>query len=111
MLARMSLTPSVMTVSRGTRAGRFSLMQRVPYSNTSEQAELLPAGLGSCEMIGGQLRAALVQAELFASDLEPAPDHPGHRPGSLHPRTPLRIVVATAAHVADQGEDVAVAIR
>ena len=61
-------------------------------------------------MIGGQFRAALVEPEFLAGDLEPPPDHPGHRAGALHPRSPLRVVVAAAAHVADQREDVAIAV-
>src|SRR6516225_726372 len=111
MLALMSLTPSVITVNRGTGAGGFSLIQRLPTHKTSEQAQLLPVRLRFGEMIGGQLRAALVEAELLAGDLESSPDHPDHRPGALHPRAPLRVVVAPAAHVADQGEDLAIAIR
>ena len=59
-----------------------------------EQAELLAAAFRPGEMIGGQFRAPLVEPELVAGDLEPAADHPGHRPGALHPRAPLRIVVA-----------------
>ncbi|KAH2821212.1 hypothetical protein KXV85_002907, partial [Aspergillus fumigatus] len=56
------------------------------------------------------LRAALVQAEPVAGDLEAAADGPGHRAGALHPLAPFRVVVAAAAHVADQGEDVAVTV-
>src|SRR5712692_914506 len=67
-----------------------------------EQAQLLPAAFRPREMIGGQLRTPLVEPELFAGDLEAAPDHPGHRSGAFHPRSPLRIVVAAAAHIADQ---------
>src|SRR5450432_3449229 len=76
----------------------------------SKQAQLLPASLRLHEMVGGQFRAPLVQPELLAGDLEAAADHPGHRPGALHPRSPLRVVVAAATHVADQGEDVAIAV-
>src|SRR5260370_33972355 len=79
------------------------------FSAALKQAELLAAALGPREMIGGQFRTPLVETEFFASDLEPAADHPGHRPGALHPRSPLRVVVAAATHVADQREDVAVA--
>src|SRR4029079_18911448 len=105
MLARMSVTPSVMTVNRGM--GAFVLMLLSP---SSEQTQLLSASLRPDKMIGRQFRTALVEAELFAGDLEAAADHPGHRAGPLHPRAPLRVVVATAAHVADQGEDVAITI-
>src|SRR5215475_2144720 len=75
-----------------------------------KQTELLPAALWLHEMIGGQFRAALVQPELLAGDLESATDHPGHRPGAFHARAPLRIVVTAAAHVADQSKDVAIAV-
>jgi hypothetical protein len=75
-----------------------------------EQTQLLPTAFGSGEMIGGQFRSPLVEPEFLAGDLEPASDHPGHRAGALHPRSPLRIVVAPAAHVADQGKDMAIAV-
>src|SRR5689334_25119082 len=81
-----------------------------PALRPLEQAELLSVALWPREMIRGQFGAALVEAELLAGDLEAASDHPGHRAGSLHPRSPLRIVVAAAAHVADQGEDVTIAV-
>src|SRR4030088_502318 len=148
MLARMSLTPSVMTVRRGIGAGGWLLMLlsliRLTLSSVIarsasdeaihsffprrdgllrfarndggdnsvvlEQTQLLSALFRSCKMVGRQLRAPLVETELFAGDFEPAADHPGHRAGALHPRTPLRVVVAPAAHIADQGEDVAIAV-
>src|ERR1700682_5898651 len=75
-----------------------------------EQTQLLPASVGPREMFGGQFRAPLVEPELLAGDLEPASDHPGHRSGALHPRSPLGIIIAPAAHVADQGKDVAIAV-
>src|SRR5438034_9870502 len=105
MLARMSLTPSVMTVSRGIG---IAVLLSSPCSRTTslKQAELLPAVLRPGEMIGGQLRPPLVEAQFFAGDLEAATDHPGHRTCPLHPRSPLRIVVAPVPHVTDQGEDV-----
>src|SRR5215207_8874398 len=104
----MLLTPSVMTVSRGTGAGVLSLMllPRSSWRGALEQTQLLSAALRLCKMIGGQFRATLVEAKLFAGDFETASDHPGHGPGALHPRSPLRVVVAAAAHVADQGKDV-----
>src|SRR5215218_5587403 len=105
MLARMSLTPSVMTVKRGI--GGLVRMLLLP---SSKQTQLLSAALWLDEMIGRQFQAALVEAELFAGDLEPPSDHPGHRAGAFHSRSPLRVVVAPAAHVADQGEDVTVAV-
>src|SRR5216683_549119 len=111
MLARILLTPSVMTVSRGTGAGSSSLMSRSPRTQRLEQTQLLPAALRFCKMIGGQFRAPLVEAKLLAGDFEAASDHPGHGTGAFHPRAPLRVVIAAAAHIADQGEDVAIAIR
>src|SRR3954452_18138818 len=108
MLARMSLTPSVMTVRRGTGS---AVLIRSPAIRTSlEQAELLPAALRPREMIGGQFRTALVEPQLFAGDLEATTDHPGHRACPLHPRAPLRVVVAPVPHVTDQGEDVTIAV-
>src|ERR1700733_7608190 len=99
-------TPSVTMVKRATGADGFEFMGIL-----LEQAELFSATLGPCEMIRGQFGPALVEPKLFAGDLEPAPDHPGHRACALHPRPPLRVVVATVSHVADQSEDVAIAIR
>src|SRR5882724_9728940 len=106
MLVRMSPTPSVTTVNRGIGAFGLSLIVQSP----SKQAQLLPAPLRPREMVGGQLRAALVEPELFAGDLEPSPDHPGHWPSALHPRSPLRVVVAAAAHVTDKSEDMAITV-
>src|SRR5882724_3234670 len=108
MLARMSVTPSVMTVRRGVGVCNFVLML---LSCSLEQTQLLSVWLRPGKMVGRQFQATLVEAELFAGDFEAASDHPGHRPGALHPRSPLRVVVAAAAHVADQGEDVAVTVR
>src|SRR6478735_12119965 len=111
MLALMSATPSVMTVKRGTGAVCLLLMTLpCPMSCGLEQTQLLSVAFGFREMIRRQLRAPLVEAKLLAGDLEPASDHPGHRPGPLHPRSPLRVVIAAAAHVADQGEDVTIAV-
>src|SRR5882757_393822 len=84
----------------GLSEGRVRLqLPGRPLSQALKQTELLPASLGPREMIGGQFRPPLVETELVAGDLEAAPDHPGHRPGALHPGSPLRIVVAPAAHV------------
>src|SRR4051812_43758230 len=110
MLARISLTPSVMTVNRGTGAGFPSLIYTLHTRSNLEQTELLSIALWLGEMIRRQFGAALVEAEFLAGDLEAAPDHPGHRACPLHPRSPLRVIVATAAHVADQGEDVTIAV-
>src|SRR5580704_1521123 len=107
MLARMLLTPSVIMVSRAT--GRSGLLMP-DFLHALEQTQLLAAALRPGEMIGGQFRAAFVEPELLAGDLEPPADHPGHRSSALHPRSPLRVVVAAAAHVADQGEDMAIAV-
>src|SRR6185312_685530 len=73
-----------------------------------EQAELFPAALRPDEVIGRQFRAPLVESQFLASDFEPTANHPGHRAGALHPRSPLRIVDAPPTHVADQREDVAI---
>src|SRR3979490_3530981 len=107
MLARMLLTPRVIIVRRATGAGGFWFM---PILAALEQAQLLPTAFRPREMLGGQFRAPLVEPEFFAGDLEPASDHPGHRPGALHSRSPLRIIVAPAAYVADQRKDVAIAV-
>src|SRR4030088_1553648 len=99
-----------MTVSRGTGADNLFISPSSSRSASLKQTQLLPASLGPREMFGGQFRAPLVEPELLAGDLEPAADHPGHWPGALHPRSPLRVVIAPAAHVADQGKDVAIAV-
>src|SRR6185312_17121730 len=139
MLVRMSATPRVMTVKRGIGSGGLllisfllviakseatkqsilvtkvdcfaSLAMTITTKILLEQTQLLPAAFRLHEMIRRQFRTALVQPELLAGDLEAAADHPGHRSCALHPRTPLRVVVATAAHVADQRADVAIAVR
>src|SRR5438477_4238230 len=115
MLTAMLLTPSVMTVNRGTGAGVFALMLLSPFtlspsSASLEQAKLFSAALRPGKMIRGQFRTPLVEPELLAGDLESAADHPGHWTRALHPRPPLRVVIAPAAHIADQGEDVAIAV-
>src|SRR4051812_48616259 len=106
MLAFTSDTPSVMTVKRGTGADRLLLMKFSLHE--LEQTQLLPGSLRLVKMVRRQFRAPYVQSKLLASDLEAASDHPGHRPRALHSRSPLRIVVAPAAHIADQGEDVTI---
>src|SRR3984885_14131902 len=88
-----------------------AVQRQAPRHATSEQTELFSAALGLCEMIRSQFQAALVEPQFFAGDLEPPPDHPGHRAGTLHPGSPLRVVVATVPHVADQSEYVTIAIR
>src|SRR6266699_3483444 len=61
-------------------------------------------------MFGRKLGLALVQPELLASDLEPPADHPGIGAGAGLAQAPGRIVVFAAAHLADQLEDVAMAV-
>src|SRR3954469_10382786 len=141
MLARMLLTPRVMTVKRGVGdcvlmptpssvnsavIARSDSDEAIQYfakqesldcfaslamtASPSKQTQLLPVALRLGEMIGGQFGAALVETELLAGDFETASDHPGHRAGAFHPHAPLRVVVAAAAHVADQREDVAITV-
>src|SRR5437868_12711901 len=115
MLTAMLLTPSVMAVNRGTGTGLFALMLLLRLlslrpSLPLEQAKLFPAALRLGKMVRGQFRTPLVEPEFLAGDLEAPADHPGHRTRALHPRSPLRVVIAPAAHIADQGEDVAIAV-
>src|SRR5436853_1040065 len=100
----MSPTPSVTMVRRGIGFGSLSLMFLSLSSRANgfgvcapsarnddtmldwlKQTELLPAALWLHEVIRGQLRTAPAQTEFLAGDLDPAPDHPGHRPSALHP--------------------------
>ena len=61
-------------------------------------------------MLGRKLDLAFVEAELLAGDLEPPADHPGIGAGAGLAQAPGRIVVLAAAHLADQLEDVAIAV-
>src|SRR5262245_641740 len=79
-----------------------------PYS---EQTQLRRFLFWWREVLGGEPRAHAVEIELLAGRLEAAADHPGHRPGASLTFTPLGIIVLAAAHVADQLEHMAVAIR
>src|SRR5437667_11638983 len=112
MLTTMLLTPSVMTVNRGTGAGVFAPMLLSPFPLSLrlplplEQAKLFPAALRLGKMVRGQFRTPLVEPELLAGDLEAPADHPGDWTRALHPRAPLRVVIAPAPHVEDQGKDV-----
>src|SRR6516165_10822950 len=77
---------------------------------TLEQAQLLGAAPRRTEMVGRQPRSRLVEAALLAGEFETAADHPGHRPAAGHALAPVRIVVLAAAGLADELEDVAVAV-
>src|SRR4051794_12732658 len=72
----------------------------------SKQAELLGCAARGTEVLGAEPHLALVEVELLAGELEPAPDHPRHRAGPLHAASPAGIVVLAAAHVADELEHV-----
>src|SRR5882672_745542 len=61
-------------------------------------------------MLGGELDARRVEAMLRARGLEAPADHPGDRAGAGHALAEGRVVVLAAAHVADELEDVAVAV-
>src|SRR6188472_1971272 len=107
----MSETPSVMTVKRGTGAGCLLLMTLPsPRLTELEQTQLLSVSFRLVKMVRRQFGAPLVQSKFLTGDLEAASDHPGHRASPLHPRSPLRVVIAAAAHVADQREDMAIAV-
>ena len=56
------------------------------------------------------LHAGGVEAEPLAGDLEAAADHPGDRARAGHALAEGRIVILAAAHVADELEDVAIAV-
>src|SRR5215469_10100896 len=75
-----------------------------------EQAQLLGAAPRRTEMVGRQPRSRLVEAALLAGEFEAAADHPGHRPAAGHALAPARIVVLTAAGLAEELEHVAVAV-
>src|ERR1700730_12123926 len=75
-----------------------------------EQAQLLGAAPGRTEMVGRPPRSRLIEAALLAGEFETAADHPGHRPAAGHALAPARIVVLAAAGLADELEDVAVAV-
>src|SRR5262252_1806685 len=75
-----------------------------------EQAQLLGAAPGRTEMVGRQPRSRLVEAALLAGEFETAADHPGHRPAAGHALAPARVVVLATAGLADELEDVAVAV-
>src|SRR6202166_3172543 len=82
-----------------------------PFSEYAlEQIELFRARPRGAEMLGGDLVLGRVEAELFAGDLETAADHPGDRAGSGLALAEGRIVIFAAAHVADELEDVAIAV-
>src|ERR1700730_15103481 len=79
--------------------------------NALEQAELLGGTARRHEVLGGEPGHAGIEPELLASGLEPPPDHPGDRPRSGHALAELRVVILAAAHVADELEDMTMAIR
>src|SRR5436305_10133523 len=62
------------------------------------------------EMLGGELGALEIEAELLASELEAPADHPCIGTGARHAFAPGRIVILAAAHLADQLEHMAIAV-
>src|SRR6185312_1864457 len=76
----------------------------------SEQAQLRIIPLRLAEVLRRQARARGVQPEPLARDLEATAEHPGVRPGALHARTPLRVVVLAVAGVAHELHHVAIAV-
>src|SRR5262245_7682519 len=62
-----------------------------------EQPELLGAALRRAEVIGGEPRSGLVEAQLVTGELEAATDHPGDRTAAGHALAPGRVVVLAAA--------------
>ena len=61
-------------------------------------------------MLGGDLMLCRVEAEPLAGNFKPPADHPGNRSGSGLPFAPCRVVILAAAGVADELEDVVVAV-
>ena len=61
-------------------------------------------------MLGGGFHAGQIEAEPLARDLEAPADHPGDRTGPGHALAPARIIILAAAGLADEIEDVAIAI-
>src|SRR5438045_3011045 len=77
---------------------------------SSEQAQLLRATPRRIEVIRGERRARLIEAELLARELEAAADHPGNRSAPGHALAPGGVVVLPAAGLANELEHVAVAV-
>src|SRR5258707_10808596 len=77
----------------------------------SKQAELLGGTMRRREVCGGEAGLGGIEAELLAGGLEPPPDHPGNRSRSDHALAEGRVVVLAAPHVADQLEDMTMAVR
>src|SRR5262247_1780432 len=92
------------TISTGT--GEFAR----PTARVPEQAELLGGRARRPELVGGQPRLRLIEAEALARDLETPADHPGVRPRALHAAAPGGVVVLAAAHLADEREHVPVLV-
>src|SRR5215469_7838724 len=76
-----------------------------------EQIELLAGGARRLEMLGGGFHAGQIEAEPLAGDLEAPADHPGDRAGAGHALAPGRIVVLAAAGLANEIDDVTIAVR
>src|SRR4051812_10840619 len=106
MLVRTSATPRVTTV-------RQAAILDIPasFKIRLEQTQLRGFLPWRREMIGGETGASFVEAELLAGGFESPTDHPGDRPCAGHALVPSGIVILTAAHIAHQLENMAVAIR
>ena len=98
------------SATRTRSAAELRGCRRSCRDGRSEQIELLRARPRRAEMLGGDLVLGGVEAEPFAGDFEAAADHPGDRAGSGLPLAERRIVVLAAARVADELEDVVVAV-
>src|SRR5262249_17729060 len=75
-----------------------------------EQAQLFGPRSWLLEMLSRQRTSRCVEPQLFAGHFEAADYHPGVRSCPLHSDSPGGIVVLPAPHIADQFEDMAVAI-
>src|ERR1700745_427632 len=76
-----------------------------------KQTQLLRPRLWRPEVLDAERRFRRIQPDLLAGHLEAAADHPSIRAGALHARAPGRAVILAPPHIADELEDVTVAIR
>src|SRR6478752_5224789 len=75
-----------------------------------EQAELLARRTRRSEPSRVEFPFLSIKSQLFAGHLKASADHPCVRTRPLHARAPGRVVVLAATHVADQLENVTVAV-
>src|SRR5580700_3219454 len=76
-----------------------------------KQSELLRRRTRRAEVLSGDFPLGGIETEALARNLEAAPNHPCHWPGTGHALAPGGIVILAATGIADELENMVMAVR